>query len=174
MCPGIRNWACPHNYLQSLLCSHLCNNFNEGYKYMYVVLWPSFQPPHEIMALFVLRKLILQTRMRSHPVRLDIWFLVRSFVYFHTLCVLTAKAVLRLRGCAGSHQPSLVAYAISTIISWAGSFLLFHKASLHVKRAMLGVEHGISRARVLIPCNCYSSGYMTYTLHIFGYLFHTS
>ena len=27
---------------------------------------------HEIMALFVLRKLILQTRMRSHPVELDV------------------------------------------------------------------------------------------------------
>ena len=26
-----------------------------------------FEPCHEIMALFVLRKLILQTRMRSHP-----------------------------------------------------------------------------------------------------------
>ena len=37
---------------------------------------PSFiylnEPAHEIMALFVLRKLILQTRMRSHPVGLDI------------------------------------------------------------------------------------------------------
>ena len=32
-------------------------------------------PSHEIMALFVLRKLILQTRMRSHPVGLDVWFL---------------------------------------------------------------------------------------------------
>ena len=38
------------------------------------------------MALFVLRKLILQTRMRSHPVGLIIWFLVGPFVYFHTLC----------------------------------------------------------------------------------------
>ena len=27
-----------------------------------------FEPAHEIMVLFVLRKLILQTRMRSHPV----------------------------------------------------------------------------------------------------------
>ena len=27
------------------------------------------------MVLFVLRKLILQTRMRSHPVGLDVWFL---------------------------------------------------------------------------------------------------
>ena len=31
-----------------------------------------FEPAHEIMALFVLRKLILQTRMRSHPVWLDV------------------------------------------------------------------------------------------------------
>ena len=30
------------------------------------------EPEHEIMALFVLRKLILQTRMRSHPVGLDV------------------------------------------------------------------------------------------------------
>ena len=73
------------------------------------------------MALFVLRKLILQTRMRSHPVGLDVWFLVGPFVYFHTSCVRTMKALARLRGCAGSPEPSLVAYMISTIISWAGS-----------------------------------------------------
>ena len=30
------------------------------------------EPAHEIMSLFVLRKLILQTRMRSHPVGLDV------------------------------------------------------------------------------------------------------
>ena len=30
------------------------------------------KPAHEIMALVVLRKLILQTSMRSHPVRLDV------------------------------------------------------------------------------------------------------
>ena len=74
------------------------------------------------MVLFVLRKLILQTRMRSHPMGLDVWFLVGPFVYFHTWCVLTAKALARLRGCAGSPEPSLVAY-VSTIISWAGSFV---------------------------------------------------
>ena len=38
------------------------------------------------MALFVLRKLILQTCMHSHPVGLDVWFLIGPFVYFHTLC----------------------------------------------------------------------------------------
>ena len=70
-----------------------------------------------VMVLFVLRKLILQTRMRSHPVGPDACLLVRHFVYFHTSCVRTAKALARLRGCAGSPEPSLVAYVISTIIS---------------------------------------------------------
>ena len=74
------------------------------------------EPAHEIMAFFVLRKLNLQTRMRSHPVGLDVLFLVRHFVYFHTLCVRTAKALARLRGCAGSPEPLLVAYVISTKI----------------------------------------------------------
>ena len=63
-----------------------------------------------------------QTRMCSHPVGQDVWFLVGPFVYFHTSYVQTAKALVRLRGCAGSPETSLVAYAISTIISWAGSF----------------------------------------------------
>ena len=49
-------------------------------------------------------------------------FLVRPFIYFHTLCVRTAKALARLRGCAVSLEPSLVACVISIIISWAGSF----------------------------------------------------
>ena len=40
---------------------------------------------HETMVLFVLHKLILQTCMRSHPVGLDVWFLVGPFVYF--MCV---------------------------------------------------------------------------------------
>ena len=81
----------------------------------------SNEPSHEIMTLFVLRKLILQTRMRSHPVRLDLWFLVGPFVNFHTLRERKAKALARLRGCAGSPEPSLVAFVINTIISWAGS-----------------------------------------------------
>ena len=40
------------------------------------------KPCHEIMVLFVLRKLILETCIRSHPVRLGVWFLVGPFVYF--------------------------------------------------------------------------------------------
>ena len=72
----------------------------------------------------VLRKLILQTRRRSHPMGLDVWFLVGPFAYFHCSCMRTPKALARLRGCAGSPEPSLVAYVISTLISWAGSFYL--------------------------------------------------
>ena len=53
---------------------------------------------------------------------LNVWFLVGPFVYFHSSCVRTAKALMRLHGCAGSPEPSLVAYVISTIISWAGTF----------------------------------------------------
>ena len=42
------------------------------------------------------------------------------------LCVRTAKALVRLRGCAGSPEPSLVAYVISAITSWAGSFIILN------------------------------------------------
>ena len=76
------------------------------------------------MAHFVLRKLILQTRMRSHPEGLDVLFFVGFLVYFHTSCEQTAKALARLRGCAGSPEPSLFAYVINGIISWAGSINL--------------------------------------------------
>ena len=50
------------------------------------------EPTHEIMALIALRKLNLQTCMRSNPLALHVWFLVRPFVYFRTSCVRTAKA----------------------------------------------------------------------------------
>ena len=75
---------------------------------------------------FNLRKLFLQMHIPSHPVGLDVWFFVGPFVVFHTTCVLTAEALARLRERAGSPEPSLVAYMMSTIISWASSFLWFH------------------------------------------------
>ena len=55
---------------------------------------------------------------------LHIWMFVRPFIYVHTLCVRTAKALARLRG---SPEPSLFASAISTIISWAGSIIAFQR-----------------------------------------------
>ena len=71
------------------------------------------QPCHEIIVLFILRKLILHMRMCSHPVGLDVWCLDGPFVNFHTSCVRTAKALARLRECAGSQEPSLVTCVIS-------------------------------------------------------------
>ena len=59
-----------------------------------------FEPAHEIMVLFVLRKLILQTHMRSLPVGLDVWFLVGPFICFRTSCGRTATALARLRSLA--------------------------------------------------------------------------
>ena len=70
----------------STSCQHLakvCCSFDSSFL--------TTEPAHEIMVVFVLRKLILQTRMRSHSVGLDVWFLVGPFVYFDTLCVRTAN-----------------------------------------------------------------------------------
>ena len=85
------------------------------YVWIYAILTTTIEPWHESIVLFVLRKLFLQMHMRSHPVGLheDVRFSVGPFVYFHALCVRTAKAVVRLRGCAGSPEPSLVAYVIN-------------------------------------------------------------
>ena len=83
------------------------------------------EPSHEIMILFVLSKLILQTRMHSHPVGLDVWFLVGPLVYLklyvckHRRLWWDCASTQAIR--AGSPDPSLVMYMISTIISWAGS-----------------------------------------------------
>ena len=74
------------------------------------------------MALFVLHKRILQMRVCSHSTGIDIWLLIGPFIYFHILWVRTAKALGRLRKCAGSPEPSPVTYLISAIISWAGSY----------------------------------------------------
>ena len=38
----------------------------------WILEYRSYEPAHEFMALFVLRKFILQTRVRSHPVGLDV------------------------------------------------------------------------------------------------------
>ena len=84
--------------------------------------WYVFEPSHEIMVIFVLRKLILQIHMRSCPVVLDVWYLVGLFVTSILYVCEQRKALAKLRGRAGSPEPSRVAYVISIIISWAGSF----------------------------------------------------
>ena len=115
-----------------------------------VIILASNELCHEIMGLFILCKLIFQTCMCNHPVGLDVWFLVRPIIYFHTLCVRTAKALTRLRGWAGSPLPSLVAYVISTIISWAGSFWHNMKTKLLYKCQKIRVRKTKTKALILI------------------------
>ena len=84
----------------------------------------------EIMALFFLRKGIIQTCIRSHPVELDVWFLVGPF---HSSCVWTAKALARLCRCAGSPEPWLVACVIMSWLNWRQ---LLHVLAYNVTNAV--------------------------------------
>ena len=118
--------------------------FWEGWPLENLKFWTIIviEPCHEIMVLFVLRNLNLQMRIHIHPVGLDVWFLVGPFVYFHTLCVRTVKAL---------------AYVISTIISWAGS-ILFQSLS---KPALQQQQSTIIQAQIKIwalPWENVSSG----------------
>ena len=115
--------------LSQVLNSQMLNFKNSNGFFMALIT--ANEPSHEIMVLFVLRKLILQMCMPSHQMGLDLWFLVGLFVYFQTSCVWTAKALAWLRGSAGSPEPSLDACVISTIISWAGSNMLLRNLAHH-------------------------------------------
>ena len=110
------------NIPRDLLASTMNHPTKERLQY-HVKPASKFEPAHEIMALLVLCKLILQMRMRSYPM-----WLLKYLIFSRTVRLLpyfmwrTAKALARLRGYAGSPKPSLVAYVVSTIISRAGSF----------------------------------------------------
>ena len=83
-------WLCVQRRLRSAWATHFIGS---------AVLWLLLtrnEPSREIMVLFVFHKLILQTRMHSHPVGLDVSFLVGAFVYFYASCVQTAKTLARL------------------------------------------------------------------------------
>ena len=41
-------------------------------KYLFIAVQTIYEPTQDILALFVLRKFILQIRIRSHPVGLDV------------------------------------------------------------------------------------------------------
>ena len=75
----------------------------------------SYIIPYKKLASPLIPVCLKKSHMSRHSVGLDIWFLVGPFVYFHTSCVRTAKAA------ETPPEPSLVAYVISTIISWADS-----------------------------------------------------
>ena len=55
------------------LTVHVCGSQQGmGDRNFIIPIRQTFEPAHEIMTLFVLRKLILQMRMRSHPMGLDV------------------------------------------------------------------------------------------------------
>ena len=74
--------------------------------------------------MFFFRFVVLQMLMRSPLFRLQTWVLFWSFHKASTTCLRTAKALARLRLCAGSPEPLLVTYVINTFFSCAG--LLVH------------------------------------------------
>ena len=92
---------------------------------------PGCKPPVMFFVPWLISKIHLSQLAHSSNVHaqpssgVDVWFLVGPFICFNTSCVRTAKALARLCGCAGSPEHLLVAYVISTIISWAGSFVHF-------------------------------------------------
>ena len=58
--------------------------------------------------------------MPSHSEGPGIWLSVWRFLLTHYLYERAAEVLARLRGCAGSPEPSLLAYAISTKFAWRG------------------------------------------------------
>ena len=58
--------------------------------------------------------------MPSHSEGPGIWLSVWRFLLTHCLYKRAAEVLARLRGCAGSPEPSLLAQAISTKFAWRG------------------------------------------------------
>ena len=81
---------------------------------------------HEIMAFFILSRLVIQTRMHSHPARVRVR--ARCLIFGRTLRLLPYFMCANSQGSGKTAQmrrlpePWLVASVISTIISWAGLF----------------------------------------------------
>ena len=63
--------------------------------------------------------------MPSHSEEPGIWLSVWRFLLTHCLYERAAKVLARLRGCAGSPEPSLLAQAISTKFAWRGPYCKF-------------------------------------------------
>ena len=88
-----------------------------------------FEPAHEIVVLFVLSKLIFQTGMLSHPMGLDVWFLVGAFVYFHTACLRTTNS----EGCGETARMCRLAWAFAGRICDKYHELTHFKLDINVK-----------------------------------------
>ena len=109
-------------------------------------------------------------RMPSHPVGLDVWFLVGPFLYFHNMW--TVKALARRCWCAGLPEHWLVTDVISSIISWAGCNVVLHLGDVS-KRCWLHNcqwpwSDRVSVQGLLFAQACLSHylGFLQYCLHV--------
>ena len=78
------------------------------------------EPRQANLCLRAFRHDTFQLCMPSHSEGPGIWLSVWRFLLIHCLYERAAKVLARLRGCAGSPEPSLLAYAISTKFAWRG------------------------------------------------------
>ena len=69
----------------------------------------------------------------------------------------TAKALARMRGCAGLPEPSLVAYVISTIIACVGSILMTVAYSFEEIRMTVNIYLQRVLSKLVISFTIFSS-----------------
>ena len=70
------------------------------------------------------------------------------------LRVWTVKALAILRRCAGSPEPSLVTYVISTIISWSGSYIVDCRPLPHFTNGDISISSGtMYNSRATYKCH---------------------
>ena len=78
------------------------------------------EPRQANLCLRAFRNDTFQLRMPSHSEEPGIWLSVWRFLLIHCLYAQATKVLARQRGCAGSPEPSLLAWAISTKFAWCG------------------------------------------------------
>ena len=102
--------------------------------------------------MFILREIILLNGLRKlYPMELCIKIFVQTFVYFHTMYVRAAKALVVMCRYTRSFEFSLLANVISTKISRADPFMYDFQESFLILCGWGGVEVGASKLRYRLP-----------------------
>ena len=90
------------------------NLLKVGVVYMYVI---PYEPRQAKNSLQKLRNMKLSPRMLSHIELPGVWFFCGGFSYKQRFYERTTNVLARLRGCAGSPEPSLFAYPIKYVFA---------------------------------------------------------
>ena len=106
---------------------------------VYPMYFPVFEPSREKRDIMVIRFVVLQMRMRSSLLGWETCVFAWSFLKVLITCLRTAKALARLRLCAVSPEPLLVAFVMSTLFSYACSFILRIYSS-HYPRSVFNLD----------------------------------